>query len=83
MIRFDLKEIIVDLLNLFVLLFAYLAVSAVTISEMRAVRCCIFLLYFFALHFERVPACQCVCAVSYTHLRAHETCTNLVCRLLL
>ena len=25
----------------------------------------------------------CVCAVSYTHLRAHETKANLVCRLLL
>src|SRR5678810_1396622 len=27
--------------------------------------------------------CVCVCAVSYTHLRAHETGRNLVCRLLL
>ena len=25
----------------------------------------------------------CVCAVSYTHLRAHETAIDLVCRLLL
>ena len=27
--------------------------------------------------------CVCVCAVSYTHLRAHETKLDLVCRLLL
>ncbi|GAB5863362.1 hypothetical protein JMUB7532_27440 [Staphylococcus aureus] len=26
---------------------------------------------------------KCVYAVSYTHLRAHETCADLVCRLLL
>ena len=31
----------------------------------------------------RLPLARCIDAVSYTHLRAHETLMNLVCRLLL
>ena len=32
---------------------------------------------------EKHPACFAIAAVSYTHLRAHETVLDLVCRLLL
>ena len=35
------------------------------------------------VQFDMCPTCRGVWPVSYTHLRAHETGRNLVCRLLL
>src|SRR5678809_1817918 len=37
----------------------------------------------FCAHVDTAPDCSGTHAVSYTHLRAHETGRNLVCRLLL
>ena len=64
---------------LWVFVFSCLCVCACVYGDVYMCVCtydCVRLFVFMCL-------CICACAVSYTHLRAHETVLDLVCRLLL